>query len=73
MKTSSTKHLRRTILIVGEIVRAGLWIPLIIALIPLTLAFHLTVPMVAATERTIARAAGAKAPLSKSVAMDRVT
>ena len=58
-------RLRRLILVVGEIVRAALWIPLLIALIPLALAFHLTVPMVAATERTIARAAGAKAPSAR--------
>ena len=41
-------HLRRTILIVGEIVRAAAWMPLVvIALIPLTLAFHLTVLAIA--------------------------
>ena len=44
-------HLRRTILIVGEIVRAAAWMPLVIALIPLTLAFHLTVPAIAQAER----------------------
>ena len=63
--TAVNPHLRRLILIVGEIVRASLWIPLVIALIPLTLAFHLVVPAVAATERTIARAAGAKAPSAR--------
>ena len=55
-------HLRRTILIVGEIVRAAAWMPLVIALIPLTLAFHLTVPAIAQAERAVARAAGATAP-----------
>ena len=55
-------HLRRTILIVGEIVRAAAWMPLVIALIPLTLAFHLTVPAIAQAERAAARAAGATAP-----------
>ena len=63
--TAVNPHLRRLILIVGEIVRASLWIPLVIALIPLTLAFHLVVPAVAATERTIARAVGAKAPSAR--------
>ncbi len=58
-------HLRRVVLIVGEIVRAALWIPLLIALIPLALAFHLVVPAAAATERTIARAVGAKAPSAR--------
>ena len=56
-------HLRRTILIVGEIVRAAAWMPLVvIALIPLTLAFHLTVPAIAQAERAAARVAGATAP-----------
>ena len=56
-------HVRRTILIVGEIVRAAAWMPLVvIALIPLTLAFHLTVPAIAQAERAAARVAGATAP-----------
>ena len=55
-------HLRRTILVAGEIVRAAAWIPLVIALIPLTLAFHLTVPAIAQAERAAARVAGATAP-----------
>ena len=57
--TAVNPHLRRLILIVGEILRASLWIPLVIALIPLTLAFHLVVPAIAQAERAVARAAGA--------------
>ncbi|WP_315584653.1 sensor histidine kinase [Actinomyces viscosus] len=45
-----------------ELLHAALWIPTFLLLIPMTLLFHLTVPLAAALERVVARALGVDAP-----------
>ncbi|SDM65833.1 sensor histidine kinase [Actinomyces ruminicola] len=53
---------RRGMLVLIELIHAVLFIPLVVAALPLLLAFHLAVPLAAEAGRTLARAAGANAP-----------
>ncbi|AWE42800.1 histidine kinase [Actinobaculum sp. 313] len=79
---TSTKHLtpraahprrntRRWALILSEFLRAVLWIPLVIVLIPAALVFHLSIPLAAEAQRALARSLGIDAPSRRPSATAR--
>ncbi|MBM6978179.1 MAG: ATP-binding protein [Actinomyces succiniciruminis] len=61
---SETPHRwgRRGMLVLIELLHAVAFLPLVVAAIPLLLAFHLTLPLLAEADRALARLAGANAP-----------
>ncbi len=65
------RNTRRWALILSEFLRAVLWIPLAIALIPAALVFHLSIPLAAEAQRALARGLGFDAPSRRPSATAR--
>ncbi|MDU0347568.1 sensor histidine kinase [Actinomyces sp. MRS3W] len=60
--TSTQCRVRRGVLVLTELLHAAAFLPLVVVAIPLLLAFHLTLPLLAEADRALARLAGVNAP-----------